>query len=249
MEFVDGHITVASFPPGYAETREERRRIGTSLVDTLVRLHAIDFDAVSLGSFGRPDGYLERQVRRWSSQWEANKTRELPAIEQLIRRLNAAIPASPAPTIVHGDYRLGNMLLDHDVPGQVNAVLDWEMSTLGDPLADLGYTLVYWGEANDDRPATIGAYSAATSLAGFHKRDEIVAEYAAKSGRDVSAIEFYVVFALYKLAVITEGIYRRFIEGKAIGRGLEQYAESSVELANYALELAGRSQLPVLRGS
>ncbi len=149
MEYRPGVVVERELPPGYADTHEQRRRISLAMIDTLVRLHAVDVERVGLADFGRPAGYLERQVRRWSQQWERSKTRELPAIDELARRLASSLPASPAPTLVHGDFRLGNLALDPADPGRVVAVFDWEMATLGDPLSDLGYTLIYWGEESD----------------------------------------------------------------------------------------------------
>ena len=249
MEYCSGVILVDSLPPGYAETEQERRKLSLALVDTLVKLHAVDYRKVGLEDFGRPEGYLERQVRRWSQQWERSKTRELPEIDELIRRLNAAIPPSPPPTIVHGDYRLGNMILDEHDPGRVIAILDWEMATLGDPLADLGYTLIYWGQ-QDDSPERLNLRTASTLTArpGFLTRDELVAEYARRSGRDVSHIDFYQVLALYKLAVIVEGIYARFLKGQTVGEGYEQYADSCPNLVRLGLQIAGESADPALRG-
>ncbi len=250
MEYRDGVIIIADLPEGFAETEAERTRMSHALVDTLVQLHAIDYRAVGLENHGRAEGYLERQVVRWSKQWDANKTRELPQIDELIRRLNAAIPPSPPPTIVHGDYRFGNMILDRNDPGKVIAVLDWEMSTLGDPLSDLGYTLVYWGNAGDAaervraRPT-----STTTTKPGFLSRGEIIAEYGRKTGIDVSHIDFYEIFANYKLAVITEGIYNRFKQGKTtFGDGAGTMADSAVNLVNLALAQADASENPKLRG-
>jgi aminoglycoside phosphotransferase (APT) family kinase protein len=140
MEHVAGVVLESKLPPGFAEAESDRRRIGEALVATLVQLHAVDFEAIGLGDFGRPDGYLERQLRRWAQQWERSKTGPLPAIEELGRRLARSLPTSPAPTLVHGDYRLGNLALDPRDPGRIVAIFDWEMATLGDPLADLGYT-------------------------------------------------------------------------------------------------------------
>jgi aminoglycoside phosphotransferase (APT) family kinase protein len=249
MEYREGVIIVNDIPPGYADTPERRRAISMALVETLVQLHAIDYNAVGLGDFGRPEGYLERQVRRWLKQWEQNKTRELPQIEELIRRLERALPQSPPGTIVHGDYRLGNMILDKDDPGKVVAVLDWEMSTLGDPLSDLGYTLVYWGNPGDD-PSRISARptSQATAKPGFLTRREIVEEYARRTGRDVSHIDYYEVFANYKLAVITEGIYKRHLQGKTVGAGYGGMQDSCVRLVELALAQADASEDPRLRG-
>lgn len=249
MDYRDGVILIDSLPAGYADTPEARRKISLALVDTLVQLHAIDYNAVGLGDFGRPEGYLERQVRRWSQQWERSKTSELPEIDELIRRLNAAIPNSPAPTIVHGDYRLGNMILAHDDPGKVIAVLDWEMSTLGDPLSDLGYTLVYWGDRDDSAERlSIRAHARMTTAEGFLSRDEIVQEYARRSGRDVENVDFYQIFANYKLAVITEGIYARYLAGETVGEGFANMGRGAIGLVQLALSQADRSSNPKLRG-
>lgn len=247
MEYRPGVVIEGALPPGFAERPEERRRIGSALVDTLVRLHAVDFEAVGLGDFGRPAGYLERQVRRWGEQWQRSKTRELPGIDELARRLRAAIPTSPAPSIVHGDYRLGNLALDPADPGRVVAIFDWEMATLGDPLADLGYTLIYWGEVGDPpRRRAAGSHQSVTAHAGFHTRGELVEEYAKRSGRDVSAVEFYQALAYYKLAVIAEGIHARFLQGKTVGEGFTAYGTQVEELVERGLEVTQRPTPPRL---
>jgi aminoglycoside phosphotransferase (APT) family kinase protein len=249
MNYCPGVVLAADLPPGYAEGPEERRRISVALVETLVHLHAVDYHAVGLEGFGHPDGYLERQVRRWSQQWERSKTSELPEIDELIQRLTAALPVSPPPTIVHGDYRLGNMALDPHDPGRVVAVLDWEMATLGDPLADLGYTLIYWIDPDDPpQAASVSAASPFTARPGFFTRAEIISEYARLSGRNVDAVEFYQVLALYKLAVISEGIYARYLQGKTLGEGFAGMARSAGALAQRALAIADSSSDPRLRG-
>jgi aminoglycoside phosphotransferase (APT) family kinase protein len=242
MEYCEGVIIGEEWIPGYAESLDERRRLSIALVDTLVKLHAVDYNAVGLGDFGRPEGYIERQVRRWSEQWERSKTREMPEITEIIRRLRASIPESPAPTIVHGDYRLGNMILARDDPGRIVAILDWEMATLGDPLSDLGYTLGYWGEIGD-APEKLAARPTAhiTAQPGFLTRAELVAEYAKRSGRNVEAIDFYQVLAYYKLACITEGIHARYLAGETVGEGFEGYGERTERLVVLALELADSS--------
>jgi aminoglycoside phosphotransferase (APT) family kinase protein len=248
MEYCPGVVLEFDLPDGFAESEQERRRISLALVDTLVRLHAIDFEALGLGDFGRPAGYLERQVRRWSQQWERSKTDELPVVEELLRRLRVALPASPPPTIVHGDYRLGNMALAPHDPGEVVAIFDWEMATLGDPLADLGYTLIYWTEPGDPvGEGGVGSLPNATRRPGFLSRAAIVAEYAKRSGRDVEAVDFYQVLALTKLAVIAEGIYARYLQGKTLGPAFDGMTRASVVIAERALSLVEASDNRRLR--
>jgi aminoglycoside phosphotransferase (APT) family kinase protein len=249
MEYLDGRILVADLPEDYAPTTDDRRRLSLAFIDTLVKLHAVDYEAVGLATLGRPEGFLERQVRRWAKQWESNKTRELPEIDEVIRRLLAAIPESPAPSIVHGDYRLQNMILAHDDPGRVVGILDWEMSTLGDPLTDLGWTLVYWGDVTDSEEALAARpTSRVTARPGFLSRAELVAEYARRTGRDVSHMDFYEVFANYKLAVITEGIYKRHLLGQTVGEGYTGYDQTCPRLVAQALRVANASADPRLRG-
>jgi len=249
MDFAQGVVIEEELPAGYASTPAERRRIGTALMQTLAALHAVDWRAVGLEGFGRPEGYLARQVRRWSEQWERSKASDVSLISELIRRLNAALPSSPAATLVHGDYRLGNLALDPADPGRVVAIFDWEMATLGDPLADVGYTLVYWGEP-EDAPGSRGPgrYASVTAAPGFQRRAELVAEYSRASGRDVTSVEFYEVLALYKLAVISEGAYARWRAGQTAGEGFEHVERVSVPLCEAALAIAERSSLPRLRG-
>jgi aminoglycoside phosphotransferase (APT) family kinase protein len=250
MAYRPGVVIERELPGGFAETPDERRRLSRALVDTLVCLHAVDVDQVGLSDFGRPEGYLARQVRRWSQQWERSKTRGLPAIDELAQRLSASLPVSPPATLVHGDYRLGNLALDPADPGHVIAIFDWEMATLGDPLADLGYTLIYWGEMSDPpalRPP--GSHQAVTARPGFLSRAELVSAYASESGRDVSAIDFYQVLALFKLAIITEGIHARFLMGKTVGEGFGIVGAQVALLAERALEIAGQSTDARLRGA
>jgi aminoglycoside phosphotransferase (APT) family kinase protein len=194
---------------------ERTRSIALSLVDTLVDLHAVDPASVGLGDFGRPEGYLERQLRRWGKQLAASRSRDLPGIDRLHERLAERLPKSKDATILHGDYRLDNTLVLDD---KITAVLDWEMSTLGDPLADLGLMVAYaTREAPDD--SVIANVSGAP---GYPSTDEVIAHYARKSGRDVSELDWYIAFNFFKLAVITEGIYFRFSQGKTVGEGFEQ---------------------------
>jgi len=245
MEYTPGVIVGGTtLPDGFAEKPAERRAMSLALVDTLVELHAIDPDSVGLGTFGRPQGYVERQVRRWSQQWERSSTGPLPEIDELIRRLRVALPESPAPAIVHGDYRLGNMALDPSDPSHVIAVFDWEMATLGDPLADLGYTLIYWTDPGEKDQMLRGAVSGP----GMLTRAEIVAEYARRSGRDVASVDFYQVLALYKLAIISEGIYARFVAGQTLGDKFKGTKRQTGALARRALQIADASSDAKLRG-
>jgi aminoglycoside phosphotransferase (APT) family kinase protein len=250
MEYRGGIVANERIPAGYAEDAAERARVGPALMDVLARIHRVDFAARGLADFGRPEGYLERQVRRWSKQWALSKVEEAPEIDALIGRLLAALPKSPEATLVHGDYRLGNVALAEDDPSRINAVFDWEMATLGDPLADLGYTLIYWGEAGDPPEARMpGAFSGVTAVPGFSTRSELVESYARASGRDVGEVDFYRVLALYKLAVISEGIYARHRQGKTVGEGFENLQRSSVALARRALAVADTSSSRGLRGA
>lgn len=216
-----------------------------SLVDVLAAIHAVDYDAVGLGEFGHPAGFLERQVRRWGEQWERSKVNEIPAIEELARRLRVALPESPPPTIVHGDYRLDNTMLAPDDPGSVVAVLDWEMSTLGDPLADLGLFLLYWGQADAQVIATGAGIDPAK---GFLTREQVVDRYAAATGTALDSLEWYEAFAAYKLAIIVAGIHARYLMGKTLGEGFDSMGAMVARLAETALERTNRSSIAALRG-
>jgi len=216
------------------------------LVDVLARLHSVDYEAAGLGEFGRPAGFLARNVARWGKQWEANKTRDVRAIDELARRLEAALPASGPPAIVHGDYRLDNTMLATDDPGRIVAVLDWEMSTVGDPLTDLGLFLVYSGAGSD--VAGVRSVSAVSEATGFLAADEIADRYGRATGRDVAHLDFYVVFAFYKLAVILEGINARFQMGKTIGEGFDEIGAGVTALVDAPLARADEAADPALRG-
>ena len=248
MELVDGRIARTSEDVA-AFTVDEARRSSEQLVDVLAAIHTVDWAAVGLADFGRPDGFMSRQVRRWNQQWEGSKEAgcpDVPAITELARRLAGSVPASPAPTIVHGDYRLDNTMLAIDDPGRVVAVLDWEMSTLGDPLADLGLFLLYWGRDESSAAAVAGA--AISPDAGFLSRDELVNRYAAATGLDLAALEWYEIFASYKLAVICAGIHARFLLGMTRGDGFEGMGVVIRQLSETALERADGSAIAGLRG-
>jgi aminoglycoside phosphotransferase (APT) family kinase protein len=240
MERLHGHILRNSFPPGYADSPEDKRRIGEAVIDTLAKIHAVDWNAVGLSEFGHPEGFMARQVRRWKQQWERSVTRPLPAMDELIEKLEANIPESPAPTIVHGDFRVDNTILHPTEPGTLVGVLDWEMSTLGDPLADLGMTLVYWPDKGDvdDFKKAFGQITV-TSADGFLSRSEVAERYASTTGRDVSQASYYWAFGFFKLAVILEGIHARFLQGKTVGEGFETIGERVpplVMLGTYVLD-------------
>lgn len=222
MERIDGLICRESLPEGYADAPTERRKIGEGLVSVLADLHSVDPGAVGLGEFGRPDGYLERQVRRWGKQWEATRVDGHEALDTLSVDLAASVPASSRTGIVHGDYRLDNTMLDPASPGQVAAVLDWEMSTLGDPIADLGLLLVYWREAGDGG-ARDGStvVESATALPGFPTRAEVAELYARRTGADLAALPWAQAFGFYKLAVVVAGIVARVAGGSMVGSGFE----------------------------
>lgn len=210
MGFVEGHVI-----RGEAEAAKispaARAHAGEQIVDVMARIHAVDVDAVGLGDLGRKEAYIERQLKRWYGQWEKSKSREIPAIDQVHDALLASVPDQGPAAIVHGDYRLDNCLLTDD--GDVAAVLDWEICTLGDPLADLGLLVVYWGEEGSGFSALPGS---ATRAEGFPSASAMVERYATVSGRDVGQIDFYVAFGYWKLACILEGVYARY-RGGAMG--------------------------------
>ncbi|MEU7183479.1 MULTISPECIES: phosphotransferase family protein [Streptomyces] len=221
MELVEGvpYRTADQLRPLGAE---RTRAVVLSLVDTLVELHAVDPEAAGLGDFGRPEGFLDRQLRRWGKQLAASRSRELPGIDALHDALRRTLPDSPAPAVVHGDYRLDNVLVGAD--DRITAVLDWEMSTLGDPLTDLGL-LVMYSEQRESPLAGAGAPSplATTRGAPGHPEPaELIERYAARSGRDVSRVAWYTAFAYFKIAVILEGIHYRYTLGQTLGEGFDR---------------------------
>jgi aminoglycoside phosphotransferase (APT) family kinase protein len=236
MGFVEGPILRAADDAGTFE-EEERHAIGERVVDTLVEIHRVDPDEVGLGELGRKEAYVERQLRRWQGQWEKSKTRELPAVDGVHDRLSARIPEQGPATIVHGDYRLDNMILSPS--GEVAAVVDWELCTLGDPLADVGMLLVYWSEVDDDfKPL----FAPATIAPGFPKRDEVRERYAELSGRDLGQIDFFIALGYWKLAIILEGVYARYASGQygETDEAFREFAKVVERLADAAREAADR---------
>jgi aminoglycoside phosphotransferase (APT) family kinase protein len=222
MERVVGHICRNELPPGYAETAADREAIGHALVDVLANLHTVDPAEVGLAEFGRPAGFMERQLRRWSQQWEASRIEDLPALDALRDDLVRTLPEQRAHSIVHGDYRLDNTVLHPTKTGRIVAVLDWEMSTLGDPFTDLGALLTFWSENGDADVLTAARIVApVTAAPGFPSRAEVIERYARRTGFDVSDADWYQSFAFFKLAVVCQGIAARAAGGSMVGSGFD----------------------------
>jgi aminoglycoside phosphotransferase (APT) family kinase protein len=233
MDYLEG-VVVTDRLPAAVDTPEERRRLGVDLVDALAEIHAVDWRAHGLADFGRPEGYLERQVRRFSGLWEHNKTRELPAVAELAARLDGSRPEPLEGTVVHGDYRLGNAILSASPPARIVAVLDWELSTIGDPLADLGYLVATYAEAGS--PGIPLELSTVTRLPGFPTRADLVERYASAAGRDVDSLGWYEALALWKAAVFCEAIYARYLRGErddpfshSLGEGVPDLLDAASE--------------------
>jgi aminoglycoside phosphotransferase (APT) family kinase protein len=227
MGFVDGHVIRDRVTAESVLSQPARAHASESIVDTMAAIHAVDLNAVGLADLGKHEGYIGRQLKRWYGQWNAQKTRDLPAVDHVHDALLQCIPEQGPATIVHGDYRLDNCMVD--VNGSVIAVLDWEICTLGDPLADLGLLQVYWTGPHDEPSAWTGS---STTADGFFDRADMAARYAAVSGRDISQLPFYVSFAYWKLACILEGVYARYLGG-ALGQ------RDAAELAPFKLQVEG----------
>lgn len=212
MDFVPGLVIRDRESAERDLTPEARRRASESIVDTMAAIHAVRPDAVGLDDLGRHEGYIARQLKRWYGQWNQQKTRELPSVDRVHDALLARIPDQGPATLVHGDYRLDNCMVD--ASGRVIAVLDWEICTLGDPMADLGLLMVYWTGPGDELSAWTGQ---ACTAPGFLDRADMATRYAEVSGRDISHLDFYVAFAYWKLVCILEGVYARYLGG-ALGQ-------------------------------
>jgi aminoglycoside phosphotransferase (APT) family kinase protein len=237
MEEMHGTVITTDIPAAL-DNEAERRRICEDLVDALVEIHSVDWRACDLEGFGKPTGYLERQLRRFNGLWEFNKTRELPVVEEVGGWLARNLPESPESTIVHGDYRLGNTMVADDPPGRLVAIFDWELSTIGDPLADVGYLTVTWAQADDPADVSFASLSAATRRPGFLTRAELTARYEELSGRSVSALSWYQALALWKAAVFMEGNYKRFTMGNSDDEYLAMFDQGVPALAEKAREIA-----------
>jgi aminoglycoside phosphotransferase (APT) family kinase protein len=238
MRFVDG-LVLRSAEDGAVLSKEQAGELSNLLAETMASIHGVDVDAVGLGDFGRPAGYLARQLSRWQRQRELSNTRELPGYEELVQRLAAGLPDSGDGTLVHGDFRLDNTLVQLSRPARIAAVVDWEMSTLGDPLADLGLTLSYWADGAHASPFTPEATlrASVTSLPGFWSREQFAARYAELTGRDVSGIGYYIAFGYFKLAIVLEGIHARFLQHQTVGEGFEREGQAVPTLIERAHQL------------
>jgi len=239
-----GLIVRFKVPPQIGENLHLRRQLSESAVDTLVALHAVDINSTGIVHIGKPDGFVARQVRGWAERWQRSKTGELAEMDQVIVWLTDRIPedSATAAAIVHNDFKLDNIMLDEDDPTRVVAVLDWEMCTVGDPLVDLGLFLSYWtmkgaaGEADQN-----SSLRAVTNGPGWLTREEIIARYEAQTGRDLSRIVFYETFARFKVAVVIQQIYFRYLQGQTRDERFRNFDGLVRELSREALELAERS--------
>jgi aminoglycoside phosphotransferase (APT) family kinase protein len=236
MEYIDGWVVTTDLPNELDEA-SQRRRIGLELIEALAEIHAVDWRACGLEGFGRESGYLARQLRRFSQLWEHNKTREVARLDQVTEWLGQHMPTSPPTTIVHGDYRLGNTMFSPDPPARLIAIFDWELCTLGDPLADLGYLCANYVEPGDPEDGLF-KLSRVTRREGFPSRGELVEHYEQTSGHSIPDLRFYQVLALWKSAVFLEGSYKRLLAGttddpffKTLQEGVPQLADTAYGLA------------------
>jgi aminoglycoside phosphotransferase (APT) family kinase protein len=239
MERRHGVILRDAVPPELAKAPNYPQQVSEAFIDCLIRLHAIDVAKTGLIALGKPEGFLERQVQGWADRWNRAKTDELPKMDDVIRWLADRRPPSPPPTLVHNDYKLDNVMLRAGSVDRIEAVLDWEMATVGDPLADLGLTLCYWAWAEAPQPGG-GAVPALTSQPGWYTRDQFVQRYAEGTGRDVSRIGYYEVLGIFKLAVILQQIYYRFRRGQTQDARFQDFGGRVRGLVELGAELMGR---------
>lgn len=236
MDYLDGFVPVDPLPPPFDDDPDARRGLAFAVIDALVALHDVDWRAVGLDGFGRPDGFLERQVTRWRSQLDSYRTRDLPGIDEIEAWLEANTPKPQAPTIMHGDYHLGNLIAAHDLPPRLLGIVDWENATIGDPLLDVAYLLSSWPDPDDPESST----SARIALrAGLPTRTELADRYAARSGRDLSDMLFYATLSQYKLACMLEGIYARQTAAGNDTHQLGGYVVALIDRARRRLATAG----------
>jgi aminoglycoside phosphotransferase (APT) family kinase protein len=237
MEYVPGLVLVDAKMTGEQLDVDARGRLGRRVVEVLAALHTLDPDDVGLGDLGRKEAYLSRQLKRWRTQWEKTKTRELAAMDDVFNGLQSKMPEQEGSAIVHGDFRLGNMLVRED--GEIAAVLDWELCTLGDPLADVGYILNNWADPDEDVALARGAAAASpTSAGGFLDKSEFMARYTELTGRDLSRIDYYRAFQYWRLAAIVEGVLSRYLKGVMGAKANTDLFKTQVDgLAMAALDL------------
>lgn len=237
MHYVDG-IVVRDIDIATEMNVAARKTMSESLIDTLSALHRVDIDEVGLGDFAKRSGYVERQVKRWSGQWESSRTRDMPMVDAVALELIRVMPEPNPTTIAHGDYRLSNCMVD--ASGSVVAVLDWELCTLGEPMADLGGLLGYWHDPQEQDPA---GDAESTGLPGFLTQDELASRYATIMDSEIDAISYYRAFAQWRLACIGEGVYSRYLAGQQGEQDedidLDRMRDSVGERAERAAELLG----------
>jgi aminoglycoside phosphotransferase (APT) family kinase protein len=236
MEKVEGDVITSALPSAL-DTPPERARVAEELIDALVEIHAVDWSACGLEGYGKPTGYLDRQLRRFSGLWEHNKTREVPELDEATAWLAANRPESPAATIVHGDYRLGNTMFAPGAPARLVAIFDWELATIGDPLADVGYLTATYA-APGDPETTLFALNRVTTYEGFPSREDLIARYEERSGRSMSNVRWYQTLALWKSAVFLEGSYKRLLAGTTDDPFFKLLDEGVPQIARHALAIA-----------
>ncbi len=241
MERVEGVLIKQGIPEEWKWGAAEGRQLCTAFFDKLIELHAIDYKAVGLGDFGKPEGYVERQILGWDKRYERARTPDVDRFDDVRNWLKANIPAvEHAPAILHGDFRIDNMILDAKDPFIVRAVLDWEISALGDPLMDLGNTLAYWIESSD--PPSMRALARQPSwVPGMMTRAEVLEYYAQKTGRDVSGFAFYYVYGVWRLAAIMQQIYYRFYHGQSKNAAFADFAGGVNALGQYCRAVIEKS--------
>jgi aminoglycoside phosphotransferase (APT) family kinase protein len=230
-----GTVITSTIPPAL-DNPEQHAAISDELIRALVELHDVDWRAAGLEGFGKPSGYLDRQLRRFNGLWDVNKTRELPLVQEVADWLAANKPDSPDATIVHGDFRLGNTMFADEAPARLVAIFDWEMATIGDPLADVGYMTATWAERGETEESMF-ALSTVTRAEGFYLRDELVARYEELSGRSMSDLRWYQALAVWKAVVFMEGNYKRAVAGTTDDSYLLLFEEGVPRLAEAALRI------------
>jgi aminoglycoside phosphotransferase (APT) family kinase protein len=239
MERRHGVVLREEIPAAMAANPRHPELISEAFLGTMVKLHAIDVSTDEMRALGKPEGYVERQVRGWADRWQRAKTEEFGEVDEVVAWLGARVPSPLAPALIHNDYKLDNIMIADAAPERVEAVLDWEMATIGDPLSDIGLSLCYWAWATDPGVRVAGI-PALTARPGWYTRDRMVERYAELTGRDVSRIGYYEVLGVFKLCVIIQQIYSRFHRGQTQDARFANFGERAHALATLAARLAGR---------